>query len=93
MWRTDGCDAVSFALLVVFDFCRWISFLLNILPRLDDVDFAALSDVEKRMFLMFFFSILGKAVEDWGSEEVQDNLYALFVCTTLFCVLFFLLHY
>ena len=73
MWRTDGCDAVSFARLAVIDSRRWISFLLNILPRLDDVDFAALSDVEKRMLQMFYITIWGKAVEDWGSEEVQDN--------------------
>ena len=93
MWRTDGCDAVSFARLAVIDSRRWISFLLNILPRLDDVDFAALSDVEKRMLQMFYITIWGKAVEDWGSEEVQDNLYALSDCTTLLGELISLLQY
>ena len=83
----------AFARLAVIDSRRWISFLLNILPRLDDVDFAALSDVEKRMLQMFYITIWGKAVEDWGSEEVQDNLYALSDSTTLLGELMSLLQY
>lgn len=73
----------AFARLAVIDSRRWISFLLDILPRLYDVDFATLSDVEKRMLQMFYITIWGKAVEDWGSEEVLDNLYALFDSTVL----------
>ena len=57
----------AFARLAVIDSRRWISFLLDILPRLDNVDFVALSDVEKRMLQMFYITIWGKAVEDWGS--------------------------
>ena len=67
----------AFAKLAVVDSRRWISFLLDILPRLDNVDFATLSDVEKRMIQMFYITVWGKAVEDWNSEEVQDKLYAL----------------
>lgn len=67
----------AFARLAVIDSRRWISFLLDILPKLDDVDFAALSDVEKRMMQMLYITIWGKAVEDWDSDEVLDNLYAL----------------
>ena len=83
----------AFARLAVIDSRRWISFLLDILPRLDDVDFAALPDVEKRMLQMFYITIWGKAVEDWGSEEVQDNLYAMSDCTTLLSELISLLQY
>ena len=83
----------AFARLAVIDSRRWISFLLDILPRLYDVDFATLSDVEKRMLQMFYITIWGKAVEDWGSEEVLDNLYALFDSTVLLGELISLLRY
>ena len=67
----------AFARLSVIDSRRWIMFLLNLLPELDDVDFAALSDLEKRMLQMFYITVWGKAAEDWSSDEVWDNLYAL----------------
>ena len=83
----------AFARLAVIDSRRWISFLLDILPRLDDVDFEALPDVEKRMLQMFYITIWGKAVEDWSSEEVLDNLYALSDSTRLLGELISLLQY
>lgn len=83
----------AFARLAVIDSRRWISFLLDILPHLDDVDFAALSDIEKRMLQMFYITVWGKAVEDWSSEEVLDNLYALSDSTTLLGELISLLQY
>ena len=67
----------AMAKLAVIDSRRWISFLLNLLPRLDDVDFDKLSDIEKRMLQMFYITVWGKAAEDWNSDEVWDNLYAL----------------
>jgi len=67
----------AFARLSVIDSRRWISFLLDILPSLDDVDFEKLSGVEKRMLQMFYITVWGKAAEDWDSDEVLDNLYAL----------------
>lgn len=83
----------AFARLAVIDSRRWISFLLDILPRLDDVDFAALSDIEKRMLQMFYITIWGKAVEDWNDEEVLDNLYALSDSTVLLSELLELLRH
>ena len=67
----------AFARLCTIDSRRWITFLLNVLPRLDDVDFDELSDMEKRMLQMLYITIWGKAAEDWNSNEVLDNLYAL----------------
>ena len=63
--------------LAVIDSRRWITFLLDVLPRLDDVDFDQLPDLEKRMLQMFYITVWGKAAEDWSSDEVWDNLYAL----------------
>ena len=67
----------AFARFAVIDSQRWISFLLELLPKLDDVEFDALSALEKRMLQMFYITVWGKAAEDWRSDEVWDNLYAL----------------
>ena len=61
----------------VLDSRRFISFLLDLLPRLYDVDFTALPDLDKRMLQMFYVTVWGKAVEDWSADEVLDNLYGL----------------
>ena len=63
--------------LAVINSRRWISFLLNLLPQLDNVDFGALGQLEQRMLQMFYVTIWGKAAEDWASDEVLDNLYGL----------------
>jgi len=67
----------AFARLCTIDSRRWITFLLDILPQLDDVDFNSLSGIEKRMLQMFYVTVWGKAAENWNSDEVLDNLYAL----------------
>lgn len=67
----------AMARLAVIDSRRWISFLLDLLPRLDDVDFENLSVLEKRMLQMFYITVWGKTAEDWSSDEVWDNLYSL----------------
>ena len=67
----------AFARFAVIDSRRWIRFLLGLLPKLDNTDFAALSPVEKRMLQMFYVTLWGKAAESWEDEEVLDNLYAL----------------
>ena len=67
----------AFARFAVIDSRRWIRFLLGLLPKLDNTDFAALSPVEKRMLQMFYVTLWGKTAESWEDEEVLDNLYAL----------------
>ena len=83
----------AFARFAIIDSRRWISFLLDILPRLDDVGFSAMTDVEKRMLQMFYITIWGKAAEDWDNEEVLDNLYSLSDSTVLLGELIELLQY
>ena len=83
----------AFARFAVIDSRRWILFLLDILPQLDNVDFNALSDIEKRMLQMFYITVWGKAAEDWDSEEVLDNLYALSDGSVLLGELISLLRY
>ena len=67
----------AFGRLAALDSRRWISFLLNLLPRLDNVDFSTLPPMERRMLQMFYVTVWGKAAEDWQDEEVLSNLYSL----------------
>lgn len=83
----------AFARLAVIDSRRWISFLLDILPRLGNIDFTTLTDTEKRMMQMFYITVWGKAAEDWNSAEVLDNLSALANSTVLLDELMSLLRY
>lgn len=83
----------AFARFAVIDSRRWISFLLDLLPRLDNVDFSALSPLEQRMLQMFYITIWNKTAESWNSDEVLDNLYALSDSTVLLGELLDLLRY
>ena len=67
----------ALARFAVVDSRRWIRFLLGLLPKLDNTDFAALPPVEQRMLQMFYVTLWGKTAESWEDEEVLDNLYAL----------------
>ena len=67
----------AFPRLAIMDSRRWIYFLLDLLPRLDNVDFAALGELEQRMLQMFYVTVWGESAENWSCEEVLDNLYAL----------------
>ena len=83
----------AFARLSIVDSRRWIRFLLDLLPRLENVDFAALSKVEQRMLQMFYVTVWGKAAEDWKSDAVLDHLHALSDSPVLLGELLALLRY
>ena len=83
----------AFTRFAVIDSRRWISFLLDILPKLDNFDFKNFSPVEKRMFQMFYITIWGNAIEDWDSEEILDNIYLLSDSSVMLSELIELLKY
>ena len=83
----------ALARLAVIDSRRWISFLLDLLPRLGDVDFERLSDLEKRMLQMFYITVWGEAADDWSSDKVLNNLYSLADSPVLLSELIELLKY
>lgn len=83
----------AFSRLVSIDSRRWIQFLMDILPRLDDVKFAALPPMEQRMLQMFYITVWQKAAEDWNSDEVLDNLYGLSDSPNMLAELMELLQY
>lgn len=63
--------------LAVADSARWIRFLLDLLPRLNNVNFVNLSALEQRMLQMFYVSIWGEYADDWHDDKVLDRMYAL----------------
>ena len=81
--REDFSEAIepiltkAFSRLCVMDSRRWIRFLVEYLPQLNELDFNTLSPIEKRMMQMLYVSVWGKAAEDWKSDEVQDHLNGL----------------
>ncbi|MBR0399063.1 MAG: DUF3427 domain-containing protein [Eubacterium sp.] len=78
-FREDLEEIMTKALLrfSVLDSRRLIGFLLEILPRLDDVDFSRFSALEKRMLQMFYVTVWGKTIEDWNGDEMRGHLHAL----------------
>lgn len=56
---------------------RWISFLIDTLKNIDNIDFTHISDIEKRMMQMFYITVWGKSIEDWNDDEFLDNIYSL----------------
>ena len=83
----------ALARFAVIDSRRWISFLLDILPRLNNVYFAGLGSVEKRMLKMFYVTIWGETVGDWNSETVLERFHSLSDSTILLNELITLLRY
>ncbi|MGF7003459.1 superfamily II DNA or RNA helicase [Lachnospiraceae bacterium PFB1-21] len=83
----------AFARFSAVDSRRWIKFLLEVLPKLDNIDFAKLPDIKKRMLQMFYVTVWGSVAEDWESDEVLDNLYGLSDCHVMLNELIELLKY
>ena len=67
----------AFSRLCAIDSRRWIGFLLDILPRLDDVDFSRLAENGKRMLNMFYVTVWQEVIEDFSADIVWERLYAL----------------
>lgn len=83
----------AFARLAVIDSRRWISFLLDFLPRSKSIALQTLSDIEKRMLQMFYITVWGKSIDSWSSEEVIANLNELANSPTMLNELIDLLRY
>ncbi len=83
----------AFSRLVSIDSRRWIRFLLDLLPDLNNTDFGKLSELKQRMLQMFYITVWLKAADDWESEEVLENLYALSDSTEMLTELMELLQY
>ena len=85
--------SIVFQKLAVADSQRWIKFLLNLLPRLAEMDFARLSLLEMRMLQMFYVTVWGEYASDWQAGNVRDNLAALANSPHILAEMQELLHY
>lgn len=72
---------------------RWIVFMLRVLKDIDKLDFAKLSELEKRMLQMFYITVWGKAIEDWDADDVLENFRALSDSPVMLSELIALLEY
>lgn len=88
----EGVLTKAFSRLAVVDSRRWIRFLLDLLPRLNQVCFTELGDLEQRMLQMFYVTVWGRTAE-WTSHEAMDNLRALSASPMLLEELISLLRY
>lgn len=79
--------------LCTIDSRRWIRFLIETLSKLENVDFARLSDIEKRMLQMFYVSIWLEPIDDWNGEKILDNFYTLADSKVMLGVIIGLLQY
>ena len=73
----------SLAKLAVIDSRRLIRFLLNILPKLDNIDYDVFSPIERRMMQMFYVTVWGKPIEVWNGDEMLDHLHELANCPVM----------
>ena len=78
-FKEDIEDTITKALpkLAVMDSRRLIRFLLDILPRLDNIDFNKMTALEKRMLQMFYVTIWKNPIVDWNGDDMLDHLYEL----------------
>ena len=79
--------------LSIADSRRWISYLLDVLPRVSEVDFASLSPIERRMMWMLVLTIWPQKAEGWSDEEASSNLRSLADNTILLGEMIELLRY
>lgn len=58
----------------VVDSRRWIEFLLDILPHLEQLEVSQMSPIEQRMMQMFYVTVWGEAASDWRGETERGRL-------------------
>ena len=77
----------------IIDSRRFISFILKILKHTDDFDLFRLSEMDKKMFFMFYITVWGFIPEEPYNEEMTKNMKALSKCPALTAELIELLQY
>lgn len=89
----EGIIAKALGRICGIDSRRWISFLLEILPRIDKVKIDDLGEGGIRMLQMFHFTIWQKPVEECDFSSLQEGLIQLKNCPVMFAELLEILRY
>ncbi|MGI5912096.1 MAG: DUF3427 domain-containing protein [Syntrophomonadaceae bacterium] len=93
---TEPMEAIfkkAFPRICAIDSRRWIHFLLNIFPRIEDLDIESLAGAERRMLQMFQFTVWQKSAEECGFASIKDGLLQIKSCPVLYAELIALLEY
>lgn len=67
--------------------------MLRYLPRINEISFSQLTDIEKRMLQMFHVTVWGKPAADWEDASVRENLATLADSPVMLAELIELLNY
>ena len=89
----EGVIAKALGRICGIDSRRWIRFLLEIFPRIDEVKIDELGEGEIRMLQMFHFTIWQKPVEECDFSSLQEGLIQLKNCPVMFTELLEILRY
>ena len=79
--------------LCAVDSRRWISFLLRILPQIEQIDESEISSIELNMLTMLYYTVWQKPLNACGFNSVIESIAALKRNKTLFAELLELLEY
>ncbi|MCR3921849.1 MAG: DUF3427 domain-containing protein [Firmicutes bacterium] len=74
----------AFQRICALDSRRWIEFLLEELPKAENLNMNWLSEKKKRMLQMFQFTVWQKSAENCGFESIKDGLLQLKASPVLF---------
>jgi superfamily II DNA or RNA helicase len=83
----------AFARVCSIDSRRWISFLLEILPKIDTLNKTKLTASQNRMLLMFHYTVWQKSLPDCGFKNLVDSFARLKQNPVMFGELLELLRY
>jgi superfamily II DNA or RNA helicase len=83
----------AFPRICAIDSRRWIQFLLDMFPRIDNLDMETLTGAERRMLQMFQFTVWQKSAQECGFASIKDGLLQIKNCPVLYTELIELLHY
>ncbi len=64
----------AFSRICSIDSRRWLTFLLELFPRIEEVDIAQLNAAQLRMLQMFQFTVWQKPIEECGFTSLKDGL-------------------
>ncbi|MBR0452284.1 MAG: DUF3427 domain-containing protein, partial [Oscillospiraceae bacterium] len=83
----------AMARLSMIDSRKWISFLLELIPKLANIEIGSLSERDLRMLRMFYITIWGSDSEGWTNQEAEDEIHELAKSTVMLDELVELLRY
>jgi len=89
----EGTLTRAFGRICSIDSRRWIKFLLEVLPRVETLNETALREEQKRMLLMFHYTVWQKPLPKCGFDSLSQSLARLKENPVLFSELLELLRY